>query len=38
MNQIRLRALVPVDSLTPVPGKLHRIYGVGVTALIDFQL
>jgi hypothetical protein len=38
MNQIRLRALVPVDSLNPLPGKLHRVYGVGVTALIDFQL
>ncbi|HXX39301.1 MAG TPA: hypothetical protein VEP50_14345 [bacterium] len=34
----RLRALVPVDSLTPIPGKLHRIYGVGVTALVDFNL
>jgi hypothetical protein len=38
MNQIRLRALIPVDSLNPLPGKLHRVYGVGVTALIDFQL
>lgn len=38
MSSIRLRGLVPVDSLTPLPGKLHRIYGVGVTALVDFQL
>ena len=38
MNQIRLRALVPVDSLNPIAGNLHRVYGVGVTALIDFQL
>jgi hypothetical protein len=38
MSQIRLRALVPVDSLTPIPGKLHRVYGVGVTALVDFSL
>ncbi|HLW48649.1 MAG TPA: hypothetical protein VKW09_12890 [bacterium] len=38
MNQVRLRALVPVDSLNPLPGNLHRVYGVGVTALIDFQL
>jgi hypothetical protein len=35
MNQIRLRA---VDSLNPIPGNLHRVYGVGVTALVDFQL
>lgn len=34
----RLRGLIPVDSLTPIPGKLHRVYGVGVTALIDFNL
>ncbi len=34
----RLRGLVPVDSLTPLPGKLHRVYGVGVTALVDFNL
>ncbi|HLJ58703.1 MAG TPA: hypothetical protein VKZ50_03120 [bacterium] len=35
---VRLRALIPVDSLTPIPGKLHRVYGVGVTALVDFNL
>ncbi|HYM70794.1 MAG TPA: hypothetical protein VEZ44_14445 [bacterium] len=34
----RLRGLIPVDSLTPIPGKLHRVYGVGVTALVDFNL
>jgi hypothetical protein len=38
MGTIRLRGLVPVDSLTPIPGKLHRVYGVGVTALVDFSL
>ncbi|MHB8732200.1 MAG: hypothetical protein ACYDAB_10475 [bacterium] len=38
MSAVRLRGLVPVDSLTPLPGKLHRIYGVGVTALVDFSL
>src|SRR5579864_7675234 len=38
MNAVRLRGLVPVDSLNPLPGNLHRVYGVGVTALIDFQL
>jgi hypothetical protein len=38
LSQIRLRGLVPVDSLNPLAGKLHRIYGVGVTALVDFQL
>ena len=38
MNAVRLRGLVPVDSLNPLPGNLHRVYGVGVTALVDFQL
>jgi hypothetical protein len=38
MNQIRLRGLVPVDSLNPLAGNLHRVYGAGVTALVDFQL
>jgi hypothetical protein len=35
---VRLRGLVPVDSLNPLPGNLHRVYGVGVTALVDFRL
>lgn len=35
---VRLRGLVPVDSLNPIPGNLHRVYGVGVTALVDFRL
>lgn len=35
---VRLRGLVPVDSLNPLPGNLHRVYGVGVSALIDFRL
>lgn len=38
MNAVRLRGLVPVDSLNPLPGNLHRVYGVGVTALVDFAL
>lgn len=38
LSAIRLRGLVPVDSLNPLAGKLNRIYGVGVTALVDFQL
>jgi len=37
-SAVRLRALIPVNSLTPVPGKIHRVYGVGVTALVDFTL
>ncbi len=35
---VRLRGLVPVDSLNPLPGNLHRVYGVGVSALVDFRL
>jgi len=38
MSAVRLRGLIPVDSLNPLPGKLHRVYGVGVTALVDFSL
>jgi hypothetical protein len=38
LGVVRLKGLVPVDSLTPLPGRLHRVYGVGVTALVDFQL
>lgn len=38
MNQIRLKGLVPVSSLNPLAGNLHRVYGVGVTALVDFAL
>ncbi len=37
-NLVRLKGLVPVDSLNPIPGNLHRVYGVGVTALVDFRL
>jgi hypothetical protein len=29
MNQIRLRALIPVDSLNRLRGKFHRVYSVG---------
>ena len=38
MNQVRLKGLVPVNSLNPLAGNLHRVYGVGVTALVDFAL
>lgn len=34
----RIKALVPVDSLNPIPGNFHRVYGVGVTALIDIRI
>jgi hypothetical protein len=37
-NVLRLRGLIPVDSLNPIPGNLHRVYGVGVSALVDFSL
>ncbi len=37
-NLVRLKGLVPVDSLNPIPGNLRRVYGVGVTALVDFRL
>ena len=38
LNAVRLKGLVPVDSLNPLAGNLHRVYGVGVTAIVDFQL
>ncbi len=38
LGSVRLKGLIPVDSLNPLPGNLHRVYGVGVTALVDFQL
>jgi hypothetical protein len=38
LSAVRLKGLVPVDSLNPLAGNLHRVYGVGVTALVDFQL
>lgn len=37
-DAVRLRGLIPVDSLNPLPGNIHRVYGVGVTALVDFRL
>ncbi len=37
-DAVRLRGLIPVDSLNPLPGNLHRVYGVGVSALVDFRL
>ena len=38
LGSVRLRGLIPVDSLNPIAGNLHRVYGVGVSALVDFQL
>lgn len=35
-GKIRLRAIVPTDSLNPI--KLHRVKGVGCTAVIDAML
>lgn len=37
-NSVRVKALVPIDSLTPIPGSFHRVYGVGVTAIIDIRV
>ena len=37
-SALRVKGLVPVDSLNPISGHLHRVYGVGVTAIIDFRL
>ncbi len=37
-NAVRVRALIPIDSLSPLPGSFHRVYGVGVTALIDIRI
>src|SRR5690242_12651786 len=37
-SAMRVKGLVPVDSLNPIAGNLHRVYGVGVTATVDFQL
>lgn len=38
LDALRVKGLVPVDSLNPVAGNLHRVYGVGVTALIDVKI
>lgn len=37
-NTVRVKALIPIDSLIPVPGSFHRVYGVGVTAIIDIRV
>lgn len=37
-DAVRLKGLIPVDSLNPISGNLHRVYGVGITALVDFRL
>jgi hypothetical protein len=38
LSAVRIKGLVPIDSLNPLAGNLHRVYGVGVTAIVDFQL
>jgi hypothetical protein len=38
LSAVRIKGLVPVDSLNPLAGNLHRVYGVGVSAIVDFQL
>lgn len=38
LSAVRIKGLVPIDSLNPLAGNLHRVYGVGITALVDFQL
>lgn len=38
LDALRVKGLIPVDTLNPVAGNLHRVYGVGVTALIDFKI
>ena len=38
LSAVRVRGLISIDSLSPVPGNIHREYGVGVTALVDLQL
>jgi hypothetical protein len=37
-NTVRVKALVPIDSLTPLPGSFRRVDGVGVTAIIDVRI
>jgi len=38
LDALRVKGLVPVDSLNPLAGNLHRVYGVGVTALVDVKI
>ena len=37
-NQFRLKALVPITTDKPSPGNLHRVKGVGVSAIIDIKV
>lgn len=34
----RVKALIPIDSINPIAEGLRRVYGVGVTAIIDIQI
>jgi|DewCreStandDraft_2_1066082.scaffolds.fasta_scaffold01424_7 hypothetical protein len=34
----RIKALIPIDSMNPIADGLRRVYGVGVTAIIDIQI
>lgn len=34
----RVKALVPIDSINPLKDGLRRVYGVGVTAIIDIKI
>jgi len=35
-RKFRLKGLVPSDSVNPV--KFHRVYGVGISAVIDIKI
>ncbi|HEX5323371.1 MAG TPA: hypothetical protein VFW40_06255 [Capsulimonadaceae bacterium] len=37
-HQFRARALVPIDTDNPAKGNIHRVEGVGVSAIIDIKL
>ena len=37
-SALRVKGLVPVDSLNPISGHLHRVYGVGFTAIIAVRV
>jgi hypothetical protein len=34
----RIKALVPIDSTNPIADGIHRVSGVGVTAVIDIRI
>ncbi len=37
-HQFRARALVPIDTDNPTKGGVHRVEGVGVSAIIDIKV